>query len=249
MPFRLLDPSTAVAAPVVTFGAPLTSVGETLGSLRAELLLQLSSRSDVDTPRLNRWINWAYRSLAGMLKLNELKASMTFATVSGQPFYMLPVQVRSVKGISIKLPGSASYKGGVNLTMMTEDEYYREPDLPASATTSWPTSYFRFGRMLVVWPDPAAVYSLYHRVVIRPDDLVNDTDSPILPKEFHEPLLLYARYKAWRSLRNLPEANLAKNDFISELRPLIDTDAEETEEQPRGLTVARRASDLTRSRR
>lgn len=247
MPFRLLDPTTAAPAPVVTAGAPLISVGDTLAAIRSEMLLELSSRSDVDTARLNKWINWGYRSLCAMLTPTELKGAFSILTVASQPFYLLPVQVRSIKLISIR---TASIRaGGVELIPMDEDEYIRQPDLPTSVSTSWPTKYFRYGRMLVLWPDPRAVYTLDINYMIRPDDMTADNHSPLLPVEFHEPLLFHAKAKAWRSLRNYQEANIASNDFLAALRPLIDTDGEEKQQQPRGLTVARRVSDLTRSRR
>jgi hypothetical protein len=243
MPFRLLDPTTAAAAPVITAGAPLVSVGETLASFRAELLLELSSRSDVDTTRLNKWINWAYRSTAAMLKISELKAAFRINLAVGQPFYMMPIQLRSIEQLS--MPDLADYyKGGSKLTPSNVDEYRRQPDLAGV-----PQNYFRFGRMLVVYPDPNAVLPLDFEYLLRPDDLVLDTHSPLLPQEFHEPILLYARHKAWRSVRNYGEAAIAKNDFLAELRPLINTDGEEAQQAPSGLTVARRASDLTRSRR
>jgi hypothetical protein len=143
MPFRLLDPSTAAAATPTVAGAPLTSVGETLASLRAELLLQLSSRSDVDTTRLNRWINWGYRNLCAMLTLAELRSAMTINTVANQPFYLLPIQVRSIKTVAIRTSKIAT--GGVELLMMSDEEYMREPDLPLSVSVSWPTGFFRYG--------------------------------------------------------------------------------------------------------
>lgn len=248
MPFRALDPTTAAAAPVVTFGAPLTSSGETLASLRAELLLELGSRGDTDTTRLNKWINWGYRNLCGMLKLQELKASFQINGVVGQPFYLLPRQVRSIRNISVR--NSVYYmKGGINLLLSNEEEYKRQADNAAFVPPVAPLNYFRYNRMLVVYPDFISVLTLDLEVWIRPDNLVNDTDSPILPEEFHEPLLLHARYKGFRSLRLYKEASSAQNDFVATLRPLIDTDGEEEENSPRGLTVARKASDLTSVRR
>lgn len=247
MPYRALDPSTAATAPVTTAGAPLVSVGETLFSLRSELLLEIGSRSDVDPTRLNKWINWAYRNLAGMLKVGEMKRSMVFNTVAGQPFYLLPVQVRSIRAISVE-DSTNFYRGGTKLTLSDEDEYKRQPD-SARTYNKGPRKYFRYNRMVVVYPDPVAVQPLDMEFWVRPDDLTDDTHSPILPIEFHEPLLLHSRHRAWRSLQEFQKANLAANDFLQVLRPLIDTDAEEAGEAPRGLTVARKASDLTRARR
>jgi hypothetical protein len=248
MPFRSLDPSTAAAAPVITSGAPLASVGETLTTLQNELVLEFGSRGDVDLPRITKWINWAYRGLCGMLTLQELKASLVINGVVDQPFYLLPRQVRAIRNVSLR-DSTHYYKGGINLTLSNEEEYKRQPDNTATRPYFAPKKYFRYNRMLVVWPDFVSVLTMDVDFWIRPDPLVNPTDSPILPEEFHEPLLLYTRQKGWRSLQEFKKAATAGNDFISVLRPLRNTDGEEQENAPAGLTVARKASDLTRTRR
>jgi hypothetical protein len=248
VPFRALDSSVAAAAPATTAGAPLVSVGETLGSLRAELIIELGSRNDVDAPRVDKWINWAYKNLAGMLKLQELKGSLVVNLVVDQPFYLLPIQVRSIRQLSVR-DSTRYYKGGVNLIESNEDEYRRQADNATYKPYLSPLNWFRYKRMLVFFPDPVAVLPVDVDFWVRPDDLVGDTDSPLLPPEFHEPLLLHARHRAWRSLRNYVEAKQAANDFLQALRPLIDTDAEEAAEAPHGLTVVRRASDLHAVRR
>ncbi len=249
MPFRALDPTTAQAAPVITSGAPLVSVGETLSSMRSELLLELGSRADVDTTRLNKWINWGYRNLCGMLKLQELKFSFSINLIVGQPFYALPVQVRSVRNVSVEDATRYPTTGGVNLLMSNEEEYKRQPNNAAVKPYLSPQNWFRYGRMLVVFPDPVYVLPIDIDAWLRPDKLVLDADSPVIPEEFHEPLILHARRRAWRSLQEFSKANIAANDFLEALRPLIDTDGEEEENNPRGLTVVRKASDLTSVRR
>lgn len=248
MPFRSLDPTTAVAAPAVLSGAPLVSVGDTLVSMQNELVLEFGSRSDVDVTRITKWINWAYRALSGMLQIQELKASLAIVGVVDQPFYLLPRQVRAIRNVSVR--DSTRYaKGGINLILSNEEEYKRQADNAAIKPYLAPQNYFRYGRMLVVYPDFVSVQTLDVDYWVRPDPLVNSTDSPLLPEEFHEPLLLFARQKGWRSLQEFKKSAIAGNDFVSTLRPLIDSKSEEEENAPSGLTVARKASDLTRARR
>lgn len=248
MPFRALDPSTAAAAPVSTAGAPLTSIGDTLASIRAELQLDLGGSGDLDVPRMNKWINWAYRNLAAMLKLKELEGSLVINLVVDQPFYNVPIQVRSIRQLSVR--DSTRYaKGGINLHESDVYEYRRQPDNAYFKPYESPLNWFRFGRMLVFFPDAVYVLPVDVEFWIRPDDLVDDTDSPILPPEFHEPLQLLALHRGFRARRLRAEAKEAYNDFLTALRPIIDTDGEEESEAPRGLTVARKASDLNRVRR
>jgi hypothetical protein len=61
MPFIVLDPTLAEPAPAVSFGLPLTSVGDTLDDILSELLLALGTRTDVTPARAKKWINVAYR--------------------------------------------------------------------------------------------------------------------------------------------------------------------------------------------
>jgi hypothetical protein len=249
MPFLVLDATTAQAAPATALGAPLTSVGETLATIRVEMLAQLGNRDDVTLARANLWINWAYRNLCSMVSLKETFGSLSLSLVASQPFYALPVQIAWIKRISVADSVDYPIFGGRRLSMIDEAEYRR-----LEVRTDQPTSYFRWRRMLVFWPTPFNAQSLAVDFKVRPDDLALDTDSPLLPIEFHEPLMLSAKSRAWRGVLNPTNAALAQNDFLAALRPLMNTDAEEREGQDahmqplrRGMGLFHRGSDRFRS--
>lgn len=243
MPFLVLDPSTAAVAPSTTAGAPLVSVGDTLLTMRTELGAELGNRDDVLAPRLNSWINWGYRNVAGMLELNELHSSVALTIVASQPFYLIPVQVASIDRLSVINDVTYPIDGGRELAMI-DAPHYRA----LRALTDEPTSYFRVGRMVVLWPTPLNARSGALDFKVRPDDLVLDTDSPRISVEFHESILLSARHRAFRSLLNFQAAASALNDFLTTIRPLLNTDADERVTQNAGLAPIRRRSDLFRSR-
>lgn len=223
MPYIVLDESTAEVAPAVTIGAPLTSVGMTLADMVAELAPELGNRTDViDTStRLPLWINWAYRNVASMLTLKELFGSFPLTTVDAQPFYLLPVSVAWIKRINL-IDTTNFLAGGRELEMIDESGYRLLADLDDE-----PSKYLRYRRMLVLYGTPDDAYDLSVDCRVRPDDLVDDTDSPLLPEEFHEAIFLHARYRAFRSLRLYTESAAALNDALTVLRPLLNTDAEE----------------------
>lgn len=243
MPFTELDESTAAAAFVTTSGACLTSVGETLGSLRDELLLQLASRDDVSPERLNMWINWAYLNVASMLDLKELRGSSTVALVADQPLYLIPPQVAAAHRLSIVQDESQSAYEGRELTLTDFDMYRMLPP-----ETAVPSDWFRWRRMVVVYPTPDAAYTAALDYRVRPDPLVEDDDSPLLPQEFHEAILLSARHRAFRSLMSYQQAQQAMNDFLVCIRPLMDAAAEERGATPSKTFPARHAAQLYRSR-
>lgn len=226
MPYIALDAGTAAAAPVTTIGAPLLSVGETLASLRTELKLQVI-RNEVGDPRYNSWINLAYRHLAAMITLNEMMGSLAINTVASQPLYTLPTAVAWIQQIPLSDPALFPYTGGRNMGMIDLSGYRELPDLPAWGNQFGPYKYFRFGRLLVLWPTPTAAKSVIIDFRVRPTDLTADNHSPILPQEWHEAILLRARYVAFRSLQMFEKVGPALNDFVTHIRDIENTDAAE----------------------
>ena len=224
MPYISLDPSAAQPAPATTIGTPLTNEGETLASLRDELKSEIIR--DIGPIRLNAWINTAYIHLAMMITTSEMHASLSIPTVVGQPLYMLPRSVAWIRQIPLNDPALYPNGGGRNMTMTDLNGYRQLPDYAISPSYS-PRIWMRQGRLLALWPTPASSAFITVDFRIRPDPLSLDTHSPILPIEFHEPLLLRARYTAFRSLKMFNEAGIAQNDFVASLRDVVNTDAQE----------------------
>jgi hypothetical protein len=106
----------------------------------------------------------------------------------------------------------------------------------------------------VIWPKPASSAFLSIDFRVRPSRLTLETHSPILPEEFHEPILLRARYVAFRGLKMFNEAAIAQNDFVSSIREITNTDAEEMKGKQasfrpaRELRAAYRRGSFTRVR-
>jgi hypothetical protein len=236
MPFIALDPQTAQSAPATTIGQPLTNEGETLASLRTELASELIR--DIGVIRLNAWINTAYLHLASMITLSEMNASLSIPTIADQPLYMLPRSVAWIRQIPLDDPALYSIIGGRNMTMTDLAGYRELPDYPTSYIYS-PRVWMRQGRLLAIWPRPNSAASITVDFRIRPDPLTLETHSPILPVEFHEPLLLRARYVGFRSLKMFNEAGIAQNDFVASLREIINTDAQEMNGKPSAFFPAR----------
>lgn len=211
MPYSVIDPSLAQAAPATTLGTPLTNTGVTLLSLRTELKKQII-RNDVDDTRWNSWINKAYRKVTSMMTLQEYNGSVAINTVVSQPFYLLPAAVGYIKKVALADPIYYP-RGGIDFQRIDLDYYRRLP-----VRSGQPEMYFRQARVLVIWPTPDTIDTMVVDFRIRPADLVDDTDSPIIPLEWHTAIELYARHIAFRSLQMFDKAMIAKNDFVSELR-------------------------------
>lgn len=244
MPYKVLDPTQAAAAPVTTVGAPLVSTGETLASIQTELLLRLGSRTDISTPRLSAWINKGYRNVAGMLTLKELEGSIGLSLVAAQPFYALPLCVSFIKRLGVQDSVHYNVWQGRELGMIDQARYRNLPE-----ETNPPTAYFRQARMVVIWPTPDTAYTAPLDFKVRPNDLVNATDSPLLPTEFHHAIILQAHVVALGALLNWTDQAKVRNEFVTEIKPLLNTDAEESSGQNAVVSPTYMKKSLFRTRR
>lgn len=239
MPYIAFDPATAAAAPASTLGAPLTSIGWTFADYQVRLLEELGNTADATLVRRKLWINDAYKHLLGLLKMQEMKGTIEQATVAAQPLYLVPSNVRSVLRVGVIDDETYTTQGGRKLTLIDEHSYRMLPDTDAE-----PVSYFRYGRMLVLYPTPDDVRTMIWEVVARPASLVDDTDSPIVPEEFHEAILLRAKHVGFRALRRYTDAAAAQNDFVSTIRFLRDAEADEEEDKQASVIPIRSARQL-----
>jgi hypothetical protein len=241
MPYSPIDPATAT--PVVVTLTGLTSEGETLASLREQLQLEMGNRQDITPDQWNKWINWAYKHAAGMLNMAELKHSFSFNLVVDQPFYRLPSSVVMVRSVSVV--DTETYLPGGRTLDRIDDLLYRRLDEESDE----PTCFFRWNRVLVFWPTPTTARAVTVDGQIRVIDLEDDTDSPILPEEFHEAIMLFAKARALRATRQFGAANLAMNDAVGIIRPLVNHEAEERATSHGRLQPIRTAAEMYRRRR
>ena len=230
MPYVALDPDNAVGAPITSVGAPKTSVGKTLASMRTELQKMLGGRDDIESGRLDTWINDAYLDVCTSLRIDELKASIAFDILAGEYLYLLPYVVSTIQAMA--LVDSTLTSGGQPLTKTDRDTYRSACD-----KTDRPELFFRENDILVLYPTPDKDYvgSLDFR--LRPLPLTEDTDSPILGEEWHRAILLKARQNGFDDLLEFDKALPSENSFINAVRRREDREAGEDERRVIGSSV------------
>lgn len=249
MPFQVIDPTTAVAAPVTTLGDPLTPVlpatelpGKSLVVMRTQLDIELGGRTDFQDQMFDIWINDAYIDLASSLELDELKGSILLPIIAGQPLYNLPRIIRAIRNLSIVDTQNYGTLGGRKISKSNLDEYRKLRELDEE-----PTKYFRERGVLVLWPTPKNARDLALDFWIRPEPLVDDNHYPILPPEYHEVIVRNARAKAHSDLREFDKSAITNNEMIGLVRRKQDTDELEEEDRVIGSSVPRRRSQLYRT--
>lgn len=246
MPFIVLDPAAAQAAPVVSFGAVETAAqhpaGKSLLSIRTRLKLELGQRTDIPDPMWNEWINDGYQDFYSTLKLPESKASFPLVTTAAQPMYLMPAVVNYVRGVS----GSDQViltQGGA-LTNIDEDSYRKLP-----VRTLTPQYWFREKNILVLWPTPDQAYNLAIDVTIKPAPLVNDADYPALEDKWHESLLNAAKYRAWTGVQNDTKSALVQNEMTRQIQRRGDAETDDKNTEYPTMRPVFRRTDITRLRR
>lgn len=203
MPYGVLDPTVAAAAPTTLIGAPKKGIGLTVSSMLDEMRLRIGARADVDSGRLLFWLNLGYIDLCSMLRLDELQGSLLLNIVQGQWLYTLPSCVGTTIGASVADPTNYRLYGGRPLDKIDLEEWRRRLDCTGEIE-----AYFRHGDLLVVWPTPATAKPLALDFMVRPTFLKEEEDSPILPIEWHEGVYLDGVVKAYNGLEE-PENELA----------------------------------------
>lgn len=221
MPYLDIDSAVAIAAPVITDGAPLAAFGHSLLQLRTEVTRSLGNRSDVTGPEVDTWINDAYLLIASSIKLKETKGAFKFTLQSGKYIYLLPPQVQYTTRASLVDATNFPFDGGAPLDKIDEDTFRRLPNL-----TDVPDSYFVFGNMLVVHPAGTA-QDVVVEYRLRPKKMVADADCPIFPEEWHRGILLKAKTFAYADLEEWDNRDRAQNDYVSFVREIGDPESEE----------------------
>lgn len=246
MPYTVLDPTAAQAAPVVVFGAPESIAehpnGESLKAIRDRLILELGNRNDIPDPFYNEWINDAYQDIFASLALPESKRGFGLTMVVGQSMYLLPASVDTVRSISATDPRFTNLGG----TLQKTDVYsYRKYPIQ----TGQPDYWFREQNMLVFWPTPDAAYTVSIDAVIKPALLTSDLHYPALEDKWHEIILKSAKMRAWEAVQNDTKSALVENSVVRLVQRKNDRDAQDNINEYPTMRPVRSQRDLMNLRR
>lgn len=214
MPSYVLDPTIAQAAPVVAFGQPeaigLHPFGKSLGAMRARLIKELGNRTDLapagDYSQIDEWINDSYSDLYASLDLPDANRSFSITLTVGQPFYLLPAVVDTVRDVS----GVDASDGSTTAALRKTDAFaYRKMPVRLDQPTHW----FREQQMLVVWPTPSAADILSVDCKITVAKLTDPATYPALNDKWHEALFKGAKYRGWEALQNDTKSLTTQNEM------------------------------------
>lgn len=246
MPYVVLDPLQAVAAPAVSFGAPeaapIHPFGKSLKMMRDRLILELGNRTDIGPTFWNEWINDSYQDLWVSLKFADAKRSYGFSLTPDKYFYLIPQTVSSIRDISGNDP-TQTYVGG---PLNKIDEFsFRKLPYQRGQVDSW----FVDQRMIVVWPLPDKAYPVSVDCTARPAPLVDDNNYPAMDDMYHEVILTGARARAWEAVQNDTRAMLSENKVVRQVQRKDDKDVKNRESEYPSLRPVFTRRDLMNLRK
>jgi hypothetical protein len=241
MPYIVLDPATAKAAPITTAGAPRTGLAQkTFLEFQTELRARLMGRTDITNPRLQGWVNEGYVDLVTSLELDTLVSSVAITLDVGQPLYLLPYNVFSL--LTVAVIDAVNYiDGGRPLSKIDLGKYRMLP-----VESNEPMAFFRFNDMLVVYPTPSVSRVINIDFKIRPTPFTADANQSILDVEWDEAILKNAKMKALESLEEWENATFESDSIAKLIARKKDPLAAEDEHRIILSSVPRRRSELIR---
>ena len=245
MPYLVLDPAAAQAAPVVNTipaeAAAAHPAGKSLLSLRTILKLELGQRTDIPDSVWNEWINDGYQDFYSTLNLPESKSSYLLVTTANQPLYLVPAAVNFVRSVSAS--DQVTTTSGDTLSDIDVFSYRKLP-----VRTGAPEYWFREKNILVLWPTPDKAYNFAVDVVLKPAPLVADADYPALEDKWHEAVKLAAKMRSWTGVQNDTKAALVENALSRSVQRRNDAEADDKATELAGMRPVFRRQDLTRLR-
>lgn len=155
-----------------------------LAAMRNEVL-NTGFDSTVYGARITQWLNDAQGSVARQVDFYGDEATQVIPTVAGTVSYAWPADMGRVRTL-------------FNPAVNSELRRVSLRDIDRSPVATGQPQYFAVdGATTHLYPTPDGVYSLSLRYWRLPPALVNDTDTPIFPPDYHDMLISYALWKCY----------------------------------------------------
>lgn len=215
---------------------------KTLADMRRRVRKALGGldEDDLSTVDLDGLINTSIEELSDKFPFREKEKVASFVTSIGFRSYDLPTGFESIRSLSISdLTTNLSTK----LVLMTTDVYETRFDSDVD-NYGFPTNYFREGDCIKLWPTPDNIYTITLRYNKPLEDLINESDTPNMPQNWHEIVELGAIWRGFIDQNDWQRSNFAKNTQISLLNTTVPVEAkEERDNRYAGVEVIRNGYD------
>lgn len=145
---------------------------------------------------------------------NFYVTKMQGLTIANQNLYALPADFRKCHKFEIVVTGTGVNENRVTLADVTYQQLEQ-----VSQTTGLPSSYNIRRNLVDIRPIPDNAYTIYLHQSYRVADMVNSTDVPDIPREYHEYLAVLASIDGFTKDQRDPSAFVMtkKKDYESRM--------------------------------
>lgn len=169
---------------------------------------------DTSVERITGFLNDSYYDIASRQPWPFLEKSTTVNTTVGNDTLAVPADFDKALRLVIDAQGqildparlddvTSRFAGNLNFTGL-------------------PFLYYFIGDTVKLYPIPDAVYTVTVRYLAVPAELVNNTDSPILPKKHHRAVVLGALVDAYRMEDDNENASIFEGQFEKRLQTMAE---------------------------
>lgn len=179
--------------------------------------------TDVSDATLTRICNAVYREVASKYPFNEVRCIKSFATIAGSPRYDVPTDLAALYRVWNDTEKKKLIKRGVRFLASARK----------GVADGKPRYYVRVKDYIQLIPTPDAVYNIHIFYLTDIQDMVADTDSPVLPLAWHDGLVLKARHAYYDERGDIGKAIYAKNewkDWVADKPSEIDLEKDDLED-------------------
>ena len=207
-----------------------------LSTMRDTLRTKVGSPTavDVSNATLDRILNASYREIGSKYPFNETRCIKTFSTVIDTSRYTVPTDLAVLWRVWDATNHIKLRKRGVRYLAT----------VPNNQPSGQPRDYVRTKDWIQLIPTPDAVISVQIFYLTEIQDLVDDTDEPVLPLAWHDGIILKARHTFYDERGDVGKAIYSKSewkDWVSDKPSEIDQEKDDLEDA--GVIVASLGSE------
>ncbi len=149
------------------------------------------STTDVPNTWLDARLNEAHKEIAIKFKFHNGRNLVTFSTVAAQAKYNNPGDCYAMFSIRDNTNGKP-------LTRIGYSKYaHRDDSLVSPQPNGKPEKWIRYRNFFIMIPTPDDIYVNEMFYATAPPDMVNPTDTPIVPEPWHIGICRLARVYHW----------------------------------------------------
>lgn len=196
-----------------------------LGGIRQRVYdrIDIPTSDPLMTPdKITRFINDAIHLITMQRDWPWLQGENTFTTVVGQQGYTLTTIVPLPQIWVATRELVLTWGSGNALFQVLELKQRLALDDRFDLTPQQrPYNWSIWNDQIVLAPPPDDLYVIKHRYWITEPDLVSDTDTPLMPAEFHQTICDYASFLCFRRDREDPQAKVSWDSYQDGLKSMI----------------------------